>query len=475
MKRIVFAGLLLIVFTGLAATLIDIPDALPPGVEIPAEAREILSPERIEQAVIYSDFRHGWYFFFNLLSFALLAALLALGISGWIRERAEAGAAWIGSLPNPPLVCGGAALLAGLLVVFLSATPEHPVSTGTLVLALAWGLVGIHAGRSERFARITLYVLILSILWSTIELPLSYYRGFVVEHYFELSVQSLGEWSAEYLKGNLIGYLLSVILVPLAYWGIRRRPRDWWLWIGAASVPLMIVLIVITPVYLDPLFNTYGPLEDEVLRERILTMAEEAGISGGHVFEVDMSEKTEKVNAYVTGLFGTKRIVLWDTILEKMTPDEIAFVMAHEMGHYVLNHVWKSIGLFTAVLLALLFLVSRTIGLCLRRWGDPMGVHEIDDIASLPLLLLMLSLLMFLIAPILNSYSRAHEHDADAFGLSITGDGATAATAFVKLANENLANPSPSPFIEFWLFTHPSLSDRIAFCRAYGKEPSEAP
>ncbi|MFQ5751776.1 MAG: M48 family metalloprotease [bacterium] len=178
-------------------------------------------------------------------------------------------------------------------------------------------------------------------------------------------------------------------------------------------------------------------------------------------------------NAYVTGLFGSKRIVLWDTILAKLKANEIAFVMGHEMGHYVLNHVWKFIGVFTITLFILLFIISLSIGFFIRKFGEKMGFADLSDIASLPLLLLMLSILLFLISPVLNGYSRSIEHDADVFGLNLTKNGTIAASAFVKLANENLSNPSPHPFIEFWLFNHPTLKDRIDFCKQYAPTTPE--
>jgi STE24 endopeptidase len=180
---------------------------------------------------------------------------------------------------------------------------------------------------------------------------------------------------------------------------------------------------------------------------------------------VDKSKDTEAINAYVTGMFGAKRIVLWDTILAKLNNNEIAFVMAHEMTHYVKQHIWKMIGIISLALLILLFVISRTIQLIINRFKKQIGFREVTDIASLPLLLLMFSVLMFLITPVFNMYSRQIEREADQFGLELTGDRESAVTAFVKLANENLSNPSPSPVIEFWLYDHPALKKRIDFCR----------
>ena len=470
MRRLILPAILLIAAYAFAGSMLNIPSSLPEGTVVPDQVRAVLSADRIEQAIIYSDFRAGWYFFENLFGFLLLFAILALGVSRSIRDRAERLSEKVMGFRNAPLACGCGAAFLALLILFLTATGDHPVSFGSLGIALGWGLVGLYAGRSARFATSAFYIILLLLLLAILNFPLEYYRSFVVEHYFDLSVESFGDWFSDFLKGELVGYLLFVVLVPLAYWGIRRKPKNWWIYVAAASVPITILMIVVTPVYLDPMFNKYEPLKDEALRTRLLSMAEEAGISGGRVFQVDKSKDTKKVNAYVTGLFGTKRIVMWDTILAKMTSDELAFVMAHEMGHYVMNHVWKFIGLFSIVLSILLFVISRTTGSLIGRYGDRMGFHDFPDIASLPLLMLMLSLLMFLATPLLNFYSRSKEHDADVFGLEMTKDGAPAAMAFVKLVQENLSNPSPNPFIEFWLFNHPPLSDRINLCNEYTVE-----
>ncbi len=470
MKKLILPAVLLVVLHIFFGSLLDISSSLPEDVTIPQEVREILSPERIDQAIIYSNFRYGWYFFDNILGFIVLFAILTLGISRAIRDRAKAWAEKVTAHRNAPLLLGLGAAFFAMLIIFLTATGDHPVSFGTLGVALAWGLVGAYAGRSARFALSAFYILLFLLLMSVINFPLIYYRTFVVEHYFNLSVQGFGDWFADLLKDGLISYLMMIILVPLAYWGIRSRPKDWWVWVTVASVPVLIIMIVITPVYLDPMFNKFEPVKDEVLRTRILAMAEEAGLHDSQVFQVDMSKETEKVGAYVTGLFGATRIVMWDTIIAKMTHDELEFVMAHETGHYLMKHMWKFIGIFTAVLFVLLFIISRTINIFIHRFGDKMGFGDIADIASLPLLLLMLGILTFIITPALNLYSRRMERDADEFGLELTGDPAPAITAFVKLANENLSNPSPHPFYEFWLFDHPTLSDRIAFCREYAVE-----
>jgi len=471
-KRILPILVLAVVYF-LSIKLLNIPTELPEGTVIPAEVKEILDPEHVDKSIIYSNFRTGWYFFDNALGLIVLGVILMLGFSGKIRDKAKDWAERVTKL-NRPLLCGGIAAFFALLVVFLTATAEHPVSGGSVGLALAWGIIGVFVSRSERFALTTFYILIFFLLLEVLNFPFAYYRSFVVEHYFGLSHETFGKWFADLLKGNLVGFIIPILLVPLVYSAVRNNPKSWWAWIAVGSVPVTILMLVIQPVYLDPLFNKYEPLKDEALRDRILSLAEESGISGGRVFQVDKSKETEKINAYVTGVFGTKRIVLWDTTLNKMTDDEVAYVMGHEMGHYVLHHIWKLIIVIAITLFVLLFVISRTIGLLIRKYGDRMGFHELSDIASLPLAMLMLSILMFFVAPVFNGYSRSIEHDADVFGLELTQDGNTAASAFVKLANENLSNPSPHPFVEFWLFNHPTLSDRIAFCKEYGGPEPDA-
>lgn len=473
MKKLILPLVLLILFFIFASTTLKISDSLPPGTVIPDEVKQILSPERIDKAIIYSNFTYGWYFFNNILSFIILFGILALSFSPKIRNLAEKWAEKLTSGKHAPLVMGSLFAFIALLVTLVSATPEHPVSAESLGLVLIWGLVGMFVGLSSRFALTTFYILLFFALLEVLNFPFTYYRSFVVEHRFGLSTETFGKWFADLLKGNLVSFLLSVLLIPLAYWVIRKVRRWWWALVAVGSVPIMILMLVIAPVYLDPLFNKYEPLKDEALRTQLLDMAEQAGISGSRVFQVDKSKETNKVNAYVTGLFGSKRIVLWDTILEKLTPEEITFVMGHEMGHYVLNHVWKFIAVFAVTLFVLLFIISRSIGFFLDKFGDKMGIKELADISSLPLLLLMFSLLAFIITPMINAYSRSNEHQADVFGLDLTKNGEVAASAFVKLANENLSNPSPPAFVKFWLFTHPTLKERIDFCKQYAPVPKE--
>ncbi len=466
MKKVIWPVLLMLLFLIFGISTIGIDKSVDLST-VPGEITSVLTPDKVEQAIIFSNFRDGWYFFSTAFSLLVLAGILWFGFSRRIRSVSEKLTDKLHQQSAPMWLGGGLALLIALLLAFMSATDKQPVGAGGIFIAVAWGVVGMLAGRHRGLAVQVFFIVILTLILQVVGLPLSYYRDFVIEHHFNLSTQTFGNWLADTIKSSYLMTLSLTVLVTFAYWGIRRRARDWWLWIGVAAIPIMIIVMVILPVFIEPMFNKFEPLQDQVLSARILGMAEKAGISGGRVYQVDMSSQTQKINAYVTGLFGSKRIVLWDTTIKKLTPDEVAFVMAHEMGHYVLNHIWIGIALFSVIFLILLFIVFKTIGWVMAKFGASFGFSAVGDIASLPLLMLMLGLMLFLLDPVINGFSRKIEHDADRFALDLTHDPASGISAFVKMANENLSNPQPSAFVEFWEYSHPPLKKRIDFCASY--------
>ncbi len=255
--------------------------------------------------------------------------------------------------------------------------------------------------------------------------------------------------------------------MPGFYWIVNRSPKLWWLWVGLLTVPFSFFFMMLAPIVVDPLFNDYGPMHDKALERRILALAERAGIEDSRIFEVDMSRKTNRVNAYVKGFLGSKRIVLWDTLLEKLDDREVLVVMGHEMGHYVLGHVTRSLLLSSLLTLIGLYVVHRAASAIVRRHGARLGFDRLGDVASLPLLLLLGQVFVLLAAPVINLYSRSQEHEADRFALEITRDNRAGALAFVKLQRENLSNPRPGWFYKTWRGTHPTLGERIDFCNAY--------
>jgi STE24 endopeptidase len=208
-------------------------------------------------------------------------------------------------------------------------------------------------------------------------------------------------------------------------------------------------------------------MQDKVLEARILTLADRAGITGGRVFEVDKSVDTKTINAYVAGVFNTKRIVLWDTIIKRMSERELLFVMGHEMGHYALGHVQQSIALAALLIMASFFVAYKTAGTVLARYGDRFGFTTLADMASLPLLLVLTGVFSLVVTPAQLAFTRHAEHEADRFGLEITQANHSAATAFVKLQTDALAVPRPGLLFKLWRASHPPLGERIDFANEY--------
>jgi STE24 endopeptidase len=335
----------------------------------------------------------------------------------------------------------------------LSGSPEESKSRASR--GLSW------------FARIALYAVLYLSLTYLIDLPLDYYLGYVRPHHYGLSNQSLGRWFEEGLKGLAVSMVVAALFLWVPYLVLAKSPKRWWLWTGLLTLPFAVGGAIVKPIWIDPLSHRFGPMKDKALEAKILALAERAGIDGGRVFEVDMSRDTKTVNAYVTGLFGTKRIVLWDTLLAGLDDRETLAVMGHEMGHYVLNHVAWGVSLSTLGSLALLFLVDRTGRALVRRFGHRFRFDRLSDVASVPLLVLLLHAFNLLGAPVQLAVSRFMEHEADRFSLEITRTNHSAATSFVKLQQENLSNPRPGWLSVLWRSSHPSIGDRIDFCNAY--------
>lgn len=342
---------------------------------------------------------------------------------------------------------------------------------GVLLLFLFSGLSRRLRQLAERattrpFRLALLYFALFSVVSAILTFPLDLYGGFIVPHQFQLSNQSFGQWLVEGLKALAVGIVIGAPIVALALAGIRKT-RRWWLVLWAGAIPISIFLVVIYPVFVDPVFNKFQHLRDAELRHKLLALALRAGIEGADVFEVDKSKQTKTMNAYVTGLGPTKRIVLWDTLLGKMDHDEVLAVMGHEMGHYVLHHVWQGLGFGFAVMLGVLYLAQKMVTDGTRRWGARWGFSEPGDPAAVPWLLLVVSVMTFLLSPVFAGFSRRIEHHADIFTLELTRLNEPTATAFIKLAEDSKIEPQPHPFIEFWRYSHPPLAKRISFALSH--------
>ena len=321
----------------------------------------------------------------------------------------------------------------------------------------------------RRYLQILVYLALFSIAMSLLGFPLAIFDDFILEHRYGLSNQSLGAWLGDQGKG-LVATIVFLGVVPilwLAYLILRRSPRRWWLWLGLASLPLIAGAALLRPIVFEPIFNKFVPLQDKALETRILDLAARADIPGRKVFQVDKSEQTNKYNAYVSGFGASQRIVLWDTMLKGMKDDEILYVMGHEMGHYVLGHIWKGILISSAISLALFFAAGGLSGWALARFGRRWGFDRIDDIASMPLMLLTINLVSFAIQPAVYAYTRGIENEADVYGLEITRDNDAAARAFLKLGSQNKSNPEPSRLVEVFLYSHPPDGRRLRLALNY--------
>ena len=314
----------------------------------------------------------------------------------------------------------------------------------------------------RRFVVAMLYCVLASLVLTAIEFPLFFYQGFVVPHQFDLTDQSFASWFGDFAKGLGVSMLIVSPLAAFALVGIRRV-RRWWIALWLVSIPLTILGAVITPLIIDPVFNKFEPLRDEVLRRDLLGEASRAGIEGGRVYQVNKSKQTKTMNAYVTGLGPSKRIVLWDTLLAKMDHDEVLAVMGHEMGHYVLHHVWKSIAFSVAISFFSFWLAQKVYERGLPGWG----FDDRADPAALPWLLLIATVFEFALSPVTNGFSRYIEHEADRFGLELTHLNEATASAFVKFAEDSKADPNPPRFIEWWRYSHPAAQRRIDFALTY--------
>ena len=344
-------------------------------------------------------------------------------------------------------------------------------SFATMVLLLAAGLSRRMRDAAARishkpFVLAMIYIAFFILATAALDFPLSYYAGFVVPHQFDLSDQSFGSWMTDELKGLGVSLVLSVFVGAFALLGIRKV-RRWWLMLWACSIPLIVLMVVIQPIVLDPIFNKFEPLKDTVLRQKLLDLASKAGIQGSRVYQVDKSKQTKTMNAYVNGIGPTNRIVMWDTLLAKLDHDEVLAVMGHEMGHYVLRHIWKGLAVSLALSFGVFFVVQRVHDRGLEKWGPRWGFSERGDPASVPWILLIASVTTFLLSPVISGYSRYVEHQADVFSLELTHLNEPMASAFVKMAEDSKRDPNPHPFIKFWRYSHPPIGERIPFALSY--------
>lgn len=339
--------------------------------------------------------------------------------------------------------------------------------------ALAWLFLGWSASLREWLTTFTanewllipLYVAIFGGIYFLLNLPLGYYSGFVLPHRFDQSNQSLKDWLTDQLKGLAIGAPLGLILLELLYLALRLTGDAWWLWAAGGLLLFNVLLSNLAPVLIMPLFNKYVPLGDEHkdLEERLLGLAKRAGTKVKGVFKFDMSKRTKAANAALTGIGNTRRIVLGDTLINEFTPDEIETVLAHELGHHVHKDIPFLITTGTILVALGLFIASQALDSAVTFFSFTSAA----DIAALPALSLILSAYGLLTQPLENALSRWRENMADDYALRSTGKHEAFASAFTRLANQNLGEIDPEKWVVFMFYSHPPLGERIEKARKF--------
>ncbi len=328
---------------------------------------------------------------------------------------------------------------------------------------------------SRRFLQAVIFAPPLSVTLAILNIPLDVTEEWILRK-FGISVQGWGSWLWDWTKGELLAVLLGIFLIWILYAVIHRSARRWWFYFWLVSLPIVVLLVFVQPLVVDPLFHKFEPLasKDPALTMALEKMVQHAGknIPPERMFWMGAAEKTTGLNAYVTGIGASKRIVVWDTTIAKMTTPQIVFVAGHEMGHYVLHHIPKGLAFAAVGLFVLFYLGFRCIGWVLARWGQSWAIRGLDDWASLPALLLLLSVFSFVGGPIGSGFSRYLEHQADQYGLEVThgltpDSGQVAAQAFQVLGEVDLADPDPNPADVFLFYDHPAIPDRIRFCLSY--------
>jgi STE24 endopeptidase len=379
-----------------------------------------LSQERYEQAVTYSHAWYTLYFVSYFLGAVVLFLILRLGVAAKFRDVAENFSArrWIQGLVFVPL----------------------------LVLTV-----------------------------DLFDLPLRLYGHSLSLHY-QMSVQRWGSWLWDWTKEELLGTAFALVLVLILFAVMRRSPRRWWLYFWLVAMPLMAGMVFSSPWIIDPLFHKFEPLNatHPELVQSLEKVVARTGlqIPPERMFLMRASEKTNTLNAYVTGFGASKRIVVWDTTIQKTTREELLFIIGHELGHYVLGHFWKGVVAYAFGLLLIFYLLFRGSHWSLDRWAGDWKIYGPEDWAALAVFLLLLQVFTFFASPIINGFSRWEEHAADVYGLEVihgvVPDSAeVAAHSFQVLGEQDLADPNPPGFITFWLYSHPPLGDRLVFAHSY--------
>ena len=407
-----------------------------------------------------------------------LAALAVAMLPSAVHAAAQAGGfdvetatrAWLDTLQGPARAKSDAYFEGGYWLI----------AWGTLVSVLIDGLL-LRFGLSAKFrnwgerlfkrpAGVTwITALCYSLAGSVLTLPWSIYTGFVRERQYDLMNQGLGEWLLDMAKSVGISLVIFPLLVMAVYAVIRRFPKNWWVMATGVIAAFLAFAMLLGPVYIAPLFNTYTELPAGPVRDRIVAMAKSKNIPSEHIYLFDASKQSKAISANVSGIGPTMRISLNDNLLGRSTPQEIAAVMGHEMGHYVLNHVWWGLAFFSALAALTMFLVSRIAPALIARYGSRWGgIRDLGDPASLPVMGILIATFMLIATPITNTMIRVDESQADAFGLDVAQEPDGFASVAMKLSEYRKIEPGPVE--EALFFDHPSGATRVRMSMQWKKD-----
>jgi Zn-dependent protease with chaperone function len=327
----------------------------------------------------------------------------------------------------------------------------------------------------NRAVQAVIFAPLFLIVYWLLNLPLRLY-GHHVSMSYGLSIQQWPSWFADRAKSLAIELVVGTLIIMAAYWLMRRSPRNWWFHFWLISVPFVIFGVFIQPMVIDPLYNNFTPLAPK--HPQLVSEIEKVTQHGGlpiprdRMYEMDASSKVTTLNAYVTGIGASKRVVVWDNTSRELTIPQTLYVFGHEMGHYVLNHIWKGLAFTLVVMFIVYYLAARFGRWMIDRWGPRWGIRTLDDYASFPALLLVVSLFLLVTGPILSGYSRHLEHQADIYGLEVIHGivpepNQVAAQAFQALGENSYDYPDASRLLIFWTYDHPSIPDRLQFVLRY--------
>lgn len=325
---------------------------------------------------------------------------------------------------------------------------------------------------SYSFIQKGIYFFYLSFLSFVAFFPFNYISYYLSKR-FGVSIQTFSLWMKDELLDFWVNFGIMMIIVLTLYYLIKKSAKRWWLYLWFLSIPFMLFFMFIKPVVIDPLYNDFYPLKDKALETKILALAEQAQIPAEHVFEVNMSKETNAMNAYVTSIGSNSRIVLWDTTLNKLNENEILFIMAHEMAHYVEKHIYIGIFLYGVFGFFGLWLTAKMMNYVINRWGKVLRISSLNSLSSLPLFLCILSLLTFASSPLDNSISRYQESRADRYAMEMTQGKEAAVRTFQELSKASLSQVNPPWLVKIFRYSHPTTLERISTLENYPVEQQE--